>query len=162
MKKQGAQFMALYLHSEVFSRQTGQSISNAKGGKNREVPLHRMVIDAYHAWLEVRLAQEHDYCYINLRTGRPLNPSTVQRMVKRTAQAAGLAKRVTPHTCRHTFATRMLYEGGATIKDIQELLGHSSIETSALYLHSDLRQKRSVIERLDGEGPKTEKTEDRG
>ena len=124
------------------------AIQGAKGGKNRDIDLNPLVVKAYRDWLEVRPRTEHRFCYINLRTGNSLAPRTVQRYVKKIAQDAGIDKPITPHKFRHSFATLLLIEADANLKDIQELLGHESPETSMIYLHSDRRRKKELVSKL--------------
>ncbi len=124
-------------------------ILDAKGGKNRDIPLHGLVVDAYKKWMKAKISLQfqNQYCYINLKSGNPLCDRTIQWIVKNIAKESRIQKDISPHKCRHTFATSLL-KSGANIKDIQELLGHASIETSALYLHSDQERKQDVIRGL--------------
>ena len=140
--------LMLYHFAGLETEEPYLEIVDAKGGKDRDVPLHPAVIAAYKDWIAVRPPSSDKACYTNLRTGQPLNPRTIQRLVKKLAEEAGIEKEVTPHKLRHTFATLLMVEGEATVKDIQELLGHESAQTSMIYLHSDQRRKQDVISRL--------------
>lgn len=72
-----------------------------------------------------------------------LTPRSVQRMVQKYASAAGIAKKVTPHVFRHTFATDLL-QNGADLRSVQELLGHSSVTTTQIYTHVTNPQLQEV------------------
>ena len=103
-----------------------------KGGKERVVPAGDAALEALDAWLLVR-GPRRGALFTNARGGR-LGARSVHRIVKRRARAAGIDRRVTPHTLRHTFATHMLGEG-ADLRLIQELLGHSRLTTTQRYTH---------------------------
>jgi tyrosine recombinase XerC len=103
-----------------------------KGGKERVVPVGDEALHAVGSWLAVR-GKERGALFTNARGGR-LTTRSVQRIVKRRARAAGIDRRVTPHTLRHSFATHMLGEG-ADLRLIQELLGHSRLSTTQRYTH---------------------------
>ena len=140
--------LMLYHFAGLDTKAPYLEIIDAKGGKDREIPLHPDVIEAYKDWVAVRPKSNNKACYINLHTYEPLNPRTIQRHVKKLAEEAGIEKEITPHKLRHTFATLLLTEGNADVKDIQELLGHESAHTSMLYLHSDQRKKQAAIHSL--------------
>ncbi|MFH1212105.1 MAG: site-specific tyrosine recombinase/integron integrase [Candidatus Woesearchaeota archaeon] len=78
-----------------------------------------------------------------------LSERNIQRIIKRAALKAGLKKNVTPHTLRHSFATHLL-ESGVSIRLIQELLGHSNLQTTQIYTHVSTRQIEGVKSPLDG------------
>ncbi|MFH0852815.1 MAG: site-specific tyrosine recombinase/integron integrase [bacterium] len=79
----------------------------------------------------------------------PLTPRSIQRLVQRYAKVAGIAKKITPHTLRHSYATDLLMNG-ADIRSVQELLGHSSITTTQIYTHVTNKQLKEVYKAFHG------------
>lgn len=83
-----------------------------------------------------------------LQPGQPLSDSYARQLVARLAERAGITQRVTPHTLRHTAAT-LLLRSGASLKHVQELLGHASVQTTArVYSHITGSDVRDAVERL--------------
>ena len=76
-----------------------------------------------------------------------LTPRSIQRIVKKYSSVAGITKKVTPHTLRHSFATDLLYEG-ADIRSVQEMLGHSSITTTQVYTHVTNKRLKEVYNKF--------------
>jgi len=118
-----------------------------KGGKERLVPVGRRALGAVALYLrEIRPRLDHGNgvgkLLLNAR-GRPLSRVGAWGIIKRAAERAGLTKRVTPHTLRHTFATHLL-EGGADLRAVQEMLGHADLSTTQIYTHVDREYLRSV------------------
>lgn len=103
-----------------------------KGGKERIVPVGELALRALDAYLVAR-GEAGGPLFRNLRGGR-LTVRSVHRIVRTGARRAGLTRRVSPHTLRHTFATHML-DAGADLRLIQELLGHSRLSTTQRYTH---------------------------
>jgi site-specific recombinase XerD len=79
----------------------------------------------------------------------PLTPRSIERIVAKHAMVAGLAKKITPHTLRHSFATDLLING-ADIRSVQTMLGHASITTTQIYTHLTNQHLREVHERFHG------------
>jgi integrase/recombinase XerD len=115
------------------------------------VPIGRNVLGAVSVYLhELRPALDKGKTkgrvLLNAR-GEPLSRVGAWGVVKRCAERAGITKRVTPHTLRHTFATHLL-EGGADLRAVQEMLGHADLATTQLYTHVDREYLRSVHKRF--------------
>lgn len=121
-----------------------------KGRKERIVPIGRDAIKAlsdYMTHLRPALQNEgSDSAVFLSRTGRPLDRTNIWRLVKKHAKAAGIADDFSTHTLRHCFATHML-DGGADLRVVQELLGHSSPSTTQVYLHVDPKKLKEVHRR---------------
>ena len=118
-----------------------------KGAKERLVPIGRSVIGAVSVYLhtvrpELDRGKSGGRLLLNAR-GEPLSRVGAWGVVRRAAQRAGIRKRVTPHTLRHSFATHLL-EGGADLRAVQEMLGHADLSTTQIYTHVDREYLRSV------------------
>lgn len=120
-----------------------------KGGKLRVVFLSTTAREALTNYLAVRRDDEpalfvrHDRAATKSINVRPLTPRSVERLVRHYAKAAGITKRVTPHTLRHSYATDLLMNG-ADIRSVQAMLGHASITTTQIYTHVTNQQLRDV------------------
>jgi len=118
-----------------------------KGNKERLVPIGRRAIGAVAIYLrELRPKIERGggkgILFLNSR-GTPLSRMGAWKILRHHVEQAGLKKRVTPHTLRHSFATHLL-EGGADLRAVQEMLGHADISTTQIYTHVDREYLRSV------------------
>jgi site-specific recombinase XerD len=102
----------------------------AKGGRERVIFLHKRLQDT----LRVYGLKDEGLIFLADSGGQKYNPRTIQEIVRHAAKGAGIKKRVSPHTLRHSFATHLL-EAGADIKYIQLLLGHKDIKTTQIYTH---------------------------
>lgn len=140
-----------------------------KGDKQRLVPISSTARNCILEYLECRGAKNsdmksskgnksgkgnkggkgsnNDTLFLNNR-GTALTRVMVFTIIKQAAERAGIDKSIGPHTFRHSFATHLL-EGGASIRQVQEMLGHESITTTEIYTHLDTSRLRSTIELID-------------
>ena len=127
-------------------------IVEGKGSKQRMVPMSPSSVSLIREYLPRRARQTvkpsgEDVLFLN-RRGAPLTRVMVFYIIRDLAALAGIEKKVSPHTMRHSFATHLL-EGGANLRAIQEMLGHESIATTEIYLHLD----RSTLRRTAHTSP---------
>ncbi len=140
-----SELVALKLQDILF--EDGVARVFGKGAKERLVPVGRRALGAvalYARQIRPTLDRGHGrgVLFLNAR-GTPLSRVGAWGVIKASARRAGLAKRVTPHTLRHTFATHLL-EGGADLRAVQEMLGHVDLATTQLYTHVDRDYLRTV------------------
>lgn len=120
-----------------------------KGNKERLVPIGSTALKYINIYLhETRVHVPikkgfEDYIFLN-RTGTRLSRISVFSIIKTLAEKSGLKKSISPHTFRHSFATHLI-EGGADLRAVQEMLGHSSITTTEIYTHLDRDYLKGVI-----------------
>ncbi|MBP8688938.1 tyrosine-type recombinase/integrase [Patescibacteria group bacterium] len=123
-----------------------------KGGKIRVVFLSESAKEALKNYLEKR-TDISDALFIRTDLDpskhelNNLTPRSIERIVQKYARIAGITKKVTPHTIRHSFATDLLYQG-ADIRSVQEMLGHSSISTTQIYTHITNKRLKEVYEKF--------------
>lgn len=116
-----------------------------KGDKQRLVPVSTAARDRIGRYLEERGQRaDTDTLFLNNR-GTALTRVMVFTIIRQAAARAGITKRISPHTFRHSFATHLL-EGGASIRQVQEMLGHESILTTEIYTHLDRTHLRETVE----------------
>lgn len=120
-----------------------------KGSKERVVPVGRYALEFLRHYLaEVRPKWARagaEELFLTDR-GAPFSRSGFWRVIKKHAAVAGIAKNITPHTLRHSFATHLL-DGGADLRAIQELLGHARIATTQIYTHVSTRRLHEVYDK---------------
>lgn len=120
-----------------------------KGNKERLVPIGRTAMKYLEMYLnEIRVHQKIKPEYQNVvflnRRGASLTRNMVFMIIKDLAMKAGIRKKVSPHTFRHSFATHLV-EGGADLRAVQEMLGHESITTTEIYTHLDREYLKQVV-----------------
>lgn len=121
-------------------------VRSGKGRKDRVIILSENLLEGLRLFVGQK-KPENEHIFSN-KAGMPLTSRNVQKMVRKTAQRAGINKRVTPHTLRHSFATHLL-ENGTDIRKIQELLGHSNLQTTQIYTKVSTEELKKVKSPLD-------------
>lgn len=140
--------------SEVINLKTSNVLDNdevlrvfGKGSKERVIPIAKSALD----WIQIYIARSRiniakpfseDYLFLNWR-GRRLSRMAVWDIINKYSKSAKINKQIHPHIFRHSFATHLL-EGGADLRSIQEMLGHSDISTTQIYTHVDITYLKEV------------------
>jgi integrase/recombinase XerD len=121
--------------------------ARGKGSKERLVPVGSQAIDRLRTYLDVARPKlvgltDETHVFVN-RRGTTLSRQGLYKIVQRHARSAGLERRMSPHTLRHTFATHLL-AGGCDLRSLQEMLGHADIATTQIYTHLSVERLRDV------------------
>jgi integrase/recombinase XerD len=134
--------------SDVFIAESVIKVKG-KGDKQRFIPLANNTMNILKFFInEIRpefpfISGEEDTMFVN-RRGKKLTRVMIFTIIKQLIEKSGIKKKVSPHTFRHSYATHLL-EGGADLLDIQQLLGHASIATTEIYLHTNQGKLKDAI-----------------
>jgi site-specific recombinase XerD len=144
-----AEMRYLQVH-HIDSRAMTIHIQRGKGGRDREVPLSATLLAALRAYY--RWMRPGTYLFPGTHHGwradAPITTKVIWEAVHLAARKAGIDKRVTPHTLRHTYATHLL-EAGADLRTIQLLLGHADLSHTTVYLHLSRRHLHAAPNPLE-------------
>jgi len=132
--------------SDIDSKRMAIRVRSGKGKKDRIVPLSEVLLHVLREYW--RAARPSIYLFPGCQPDRPLNRRSVSTICARARMEAGIKRKITPHTLRHSFATHML-DGGANIRAIQMILGHSSLRTTAQYTHVSMQTILAARSPLD-------------
>lgn len=123
-----------------------------KGSKQRIVPMGAEASKSIRRYLQevrpllVKMEADEPLLFLS-RTGKKLRRENIWSIVKKYAIKAGIRSNISPHTLRHSFATHLL-EGGADLRSVQEMLGHSNISTTQIYTHIDRKYLKSIHQKF--------------
>lgn len=142
-----SEFVNMKINDLNFQEATGKVISG-KGNKDRIIILSKKWIDKYKKYLNKREKEiESNYLFCTSK-GKNLSVDTVQKFLKNSAKLAKITKKVSPHTLRHSFATSLL-EHDVNIRYIQQLLGHSNLNTTQIYTKVNTNKLKKIKNPLD-------------
>jgi integrase/recombinase XerD len=121
-------------------------VRNGKGGKDRRVPLPERLLELLRGYWKLRRSRR--YLFPNRDGNEPLSATSLQKPFKIVVHESGIRKEASIHTLRHSYATHLL-ERGVNLRVIQELLGHSSPQTTALYTHLTEKSFHTLAEAVN-------------
>lgn len=127
----------------------------AKGGKQRQVPIGTKALESLKRWLEIGCTSNAGAIFVSIQ-GRRLTQRSVQMRLERWCKKHGLQEHVHPHMFRHSFASHLL-EASQDIRAVQELLGHSNINTTQIYTHLDFQHLAMVYDAAHPRAKKIDK-----
>jgi site-specific recombinase XerD len=120
------------------------SVRQGKGMSARSIELEKKGIQALKSWLVIRPDESGNRLFLN-RDHAPLGERGVQKLLAKYCALAGITKRISPHSLRHTFAS-FKAEAGVSPFQLQQWLGHSSLDTTTIYVHLARKNARKVME----------------
>jgi site-specific recombinase XerD len=132
--------------TDIDSKRMVIHVCQGKGRKDRIVPLSPLVLEILREYW--RQTRPRDYLFPGGHDDQPITISSIQKVLTRATRAAGIRKRVTMHSLRHSFATHHL-EAGTDLRTLQMLMGHSSLKTTSRYLHVSTDKMRSANSPID-------------
>ena len=135
---------------DIDSQRMVLRVEQGKGGRDREIPLSPTLLAAlraYYRWMRPRTYLFPGTCH-GWRADAPITSKVIWEAVRLATRKAGIDKRVTPHTLRHTYATHLL-EAGADLRTIQLLLGHADLSHTTVYLHLSRRHLHAAPNPLE-------------
>jgi site-specific recombinase XerD len=133
---------------------SGTATVTGKGRKERIVPLGKIAIRRLNSYLNTRDMENWgrgNLAVFITVSGKRISERTIRRIVKKYTLLTGINKNVGPHTLRHSFATHML-ESGCNLRTVQELLGHSRLQTTQLYTHLSQKRLKEVYSKFHPKG----------
>jgi site-specific recombinase XerD len=142
--------LANILLTDIDSERNVIFIREGKGGKDRAVPLSPALLRSLREYWKSCIHKPATFLFPGTDLSKPLGLRWVQGIVTNSARKAGIQKKVSPHTLRHSFATHLL-EDGVNVRVIQFLLGHKSLKTTATYMHiakNYVNQAKSPLDSL--------------
>ena len=119
-------------------------IRKGKTKRERSIPLNIKILKLIKQYLSIKKSQDHDYLIVNLFNNKPLTYHALGAIVRRLVRSAGIKRKITSYTLRHSFASRIIKNGGS-MDYLKVLMGHTKLNMTAHYVHIPLRHLRKTI-----------------